>query len=68
MRGIKANDARATELVLCGDVMKDEEHLSILEKVALDEKRYRTSRRISAITFIAFGVLLIIGTLVVLAV
>lgn len=48
--------------------MKDEEHLSILEKVALDEKRYRRSRIISTITFIAFGVLLIIGTLVVLAV
>lgn len=48
--------------------MKDEEHLSILEKVALEEKRYHRSRIISALTFIAFGVLLIIVTLVVLAV
>lgn len=46
----------------------NEEHLSIIEKAALGEKRYRKSRIISAIKFMAFGVLLIIVTLVVLAV
>lgn len=45
--------------------MKDEEHLSPLERAALEEKRYRRSRIISAITFGAFWILLILGTLLI---
>jgi hypothetical protein len=45
--------------------MKDDEHLTILEKAALEEKRYRRSRIIDSVIFGAYWILLIVGMLLI---